>query len=277
MAARLVSASRSWPRTWFRAQHLPHCEVGRLPANRMHIAGVAVDPVTAEDVLALARDRIRDGSPARLVTVNAEFVVIAQRSVEFAAAVESADLATPDSAGILWALTRQGVHLRERVGGSDLIWSLCDQARRLGHRVYLLGGAEGVAVAAAERLKSVYAGLHVAGVHGGSPSMEEEDAIVELVRRSGADLLFVAFGAPQQELWIARNLGRTGAAFGIGVGGSFDYVAGTARRAPWWMRQRGIEWLWRLVRQPWRWRRMLALPRFVWLVLRSDKGSRAPG
>jgi N-acetylglucosaminyldiphosphoundecaprenol N-acetyl-beta-D-mannosaminyltransferase len=95
------------------------------------------------------------------------------------------------------------------------------------------------------------------------------------VRASRANLLFVAYGAPEQDIWIARNLARSGAAIAMGVGGSFDYVAGRARRAPVWMRERGLDWLWRLARQPWRWRRMLVLPRFAWLVWRQGPGAKA--
>jgi N-acetylglucosaminyldiphosphoundecaprenol N-acetyl-beta-D-mannosaminyltransferase len=137
--------------------------------------------------------------------------------------------------------------------------------------VFLLGAAEGVAAAAALRLQASIPGLAVGGTYAGSPTPGEEDSIVDLVRMSGAAILFVAFGAPQQDLWIARNLARSGAVVGMGVGGSFDYLAGTARRAPIWMQERGLDWLWRLIQQPWRWRRMLALPRFTWSVLREGR------
>jgi N-acetylglucosaminyldiphosphoundecaprenol N-acetyl-beta-D-mannosaminyltransferase len=169
-------------------------------------------------------------------------------------------------------MRRAGVSVPRRVGGSDLIWSLSAQAAHLGHRVFLLGAAPGVADAAAERLQATYPGLVVAGTHAGSPARGEEQGIVDLIRRSEADILFVAFGAPEQDIWIARNLRRTGAALGIGVGGSFDYVAGTARRAPPWMRERGLEWAWRLLRQPYRWRRVLRLPVFAWLAWRETRG-----
>jgi N-acetylglucosaminyldiphosphoundecaprenol N-acetyl-beta-D-mannosaminyltransferase len=229
-----------------------------------------VDVASTDAVLALARESRERGSPAHVVTVNAEFVVRAQLDPSFAEVLERADLATADGSGILWALRRQGIRQPGRVGGSDLIWELSDQARRLGQRIFLLGGAPGVAELAAGRLQKTYAGLRVAGTHAGSPAQTGEQAIVDLIRRSQADILLVAFGAPQQEFWIARNLAATGASFAIGVGGSFDYLAGRARRAPVWMRERGVEWLWRLVRQPWRWRRMLALPRFVLLVMRNQ-------
>lgn len=233
-----------------------------------------MDLVTTADVLAFVKARVREHRPAQIVTVNAEFVVRARHDADFRRVIEAADLATPDSAGILWALRRQGIRLPYRVGGSDLIWSLCLQAAEFGHRVFLLGGRESVAAQAAARLRSMYPGLAVAGAHAGSPAPEIEEDVVHLIRRSEADILFVAFGAPQQDLWISRNLAKTGAACALGVGGSIDYVAGTARRAPVWMRQAGLDWLWRLARQPRRWRRMHALPRFVWLVLRSREGER---
>lgn len=246
---------------------MPGTDVTRV---RVPILGVPIDVVDNPDVLALARRCIEGrGRPARVTTVNAEYVVRAQTDPAFRRIIETADLATADGSGILWALRRQGVHLQRRVGGSDLIWELSEQARRLSHSVFFLGGAPGVAEAAAATLRSVYPGLPVAGSHAGSPSPEDRDGIVDLIRRSRADLLFVAYGAPEQDRWIAENLEATGARFAIGVGGSFDYLAGTARRAPVWMRERGVEWLWRLIRQPWRWRRMLALPRFVWLVWRA--------
>jgi N-acetylglucosaminyldiphosphoundecaprenol N-acetyl-beta-D-mannosaminyltransferase len=197
-------------------------------------------------------------------------VVLAQKYGHFARVLEEADLATPDGAGVVWAMRRQGARQRLRVGGSDLIWSLSRLAAEEGLRVYLLGGREGVAAGAARALRQRFPALQVAGADAGSPSTQEEASIVHLIRQSRADILFVAFGAPEQDLWIARSLRPAGVSIAIGVGGSFDYLAGTARRAPVWMRERGLEWLWRLLRQPWRWRRMLALPRFVWLVYRSS-------
>lgn len=241
------------------------------PFPRHRILWLSVHAVTGEETLRFARERIASGRPARIVTVNTEFVMLARDDAAFRGVVETADLATPDSAGILWALSRQGIHLDRRVGGSDLIWTLSEQAARCGHSVFLLGGLPGVAERAAAVLRSTYPALRVAGTYAGSPSPSEEGEISRLIRASEADILFVAFGAPQQDLWIARNLAATGARIGLGVGGSLDYVAGTARRAPVWMQERGLEWLWRLLRQPWRWRRMLALPRFAWLVLTSQE------
>lgn len=242
-----------------------------MQVSRVDLAGVPVDPVTSADVLRFVCDCCLSRRPGRVVTVNAEYVVMSQSDAEFRRVLQGADLATADSAGILWALRRRGIHLTERVGGADLIWSISEQAARMGHRVFLLGGADGVAKAAAARLQAAYPSLRVSGAHPGSPIPAEVEGIVDLIRRSRADIVFVAFGAPAQDMWIARYQEATGASFAMGVGGSFDYVAGAVRRAPLWMRRKNVEWLWRLIRQPWRWRRMLALPRFVWLAWRHER------
>jgi N-acetylglucosaminyldiphosphoundecaprenol N-acetyl-beta-D-mannosaminyltransferase len=241
------------------------------PFERCTVLGAPVDLVTEPDVLAVARGAVERREQAQIVTVNAEFVVMAQDSRPFLEALQAARVATPDGAGVVWALRRRGIHIR-RLGGSDLIWSLSEQAARLGHCVFYLGAGEGVAEEVARRLTLRYPGLRVAGALAGSPRREDEGKITAQIRESGADILFVAYGAPEQDLWIARNLPDAGASVAIGVGGSFDYVAGKARRAPVWMRERGLDWLWRLVMQPWRWRRMLALPRFALLVLTAPDG-----
>lgn len=244
-----------------------------MPFDRVDVLGVPVDVVTEEGVLTVVRDRVERRNPARIVTVNAEFVMLARRDPVFASILQEADIATPDGAGVVWAMRRAGARQDRRVGGSDLLWSISEQAARLNHSIFLLGAAEGVAELAGEVLAARYPGLRIAGAHAGSPSRAEEASIVDLIRCSKADILFVAFGAPAQDIWIARNLSGTGASVAIGVGGSFDYAAGRARRAPRWMRDRGLDWLWRLIQQPWRWRRMLALPAFAWAVLREQRAA----
>ena len=169
--------------------------------------------------------------------------------------------------GLLWAGRLLGHPLRQRVTGSDGIWHIAELAARRGYRLFLLGAAPGVAEEAARRLCDQYPGLVVASTYAGSPAAEEESAIVERIRNARADILLVAYGHPRQEKWLARNLVRSGAAVGLGVGGAFDFVAGVAVRAPRWMRRLGLEWLYRLWREPWRWQRMLALPQFAALVL----------
>jgi N-acetylglucosaminyldiphosphoundecaprenol N-acetyl-beta-D-mannosaminyltransferase len=149
----------------------------------------------------------------------------------------------------------------------DLVDRLASLSADKGFRIYLLGAMPGVAERAAKVLCTHYAGLIVAGTDAGSPRAEDEAGIIAQVRAAHPHILLVAYGAPAQDMWIARNLDRLGVPVCIGVGGAFDYLAGVHPLAPRWLRRIGLEWLHRLVTQPWRWRRMLALPRFMWRVL----------
>lgn len=241
-----------------------------MTPDRVMVAGVPVDPLSTSELLKRVANAVATRTVTTVVTVNAEYIVRATREQRFGELLHRSVVNTVDGYGVLWAVRRRGVQMPSRVGGSDLIWSIPEQAARLGHRVFLLGARPGVADQAAKRLGERYPGLVIAGTHAGSPATEDEDDIVHLIRRSRADILFVAYGSPQQDYWIDRNMSRAGVAVGMGVGGSFDYVAGTATRAPIWMRERGFEWLWRLMREPRRWRRMLALPVFAWLAWRSE-------
>lgn len=230
--------------------------------------GVPVHALSMRETLATVEAWLTDGQrPRLLVTLNPEMLMRARVDAAFWQLLQHTDLNVPDGIGLVWAMRRRGVAVPERVAGSDLFEVLCARAAQRGWRPYLLGAAPGVAEKAAAVLCARYPGLQVAGCYAGSPAPEEEEAIVARIRESGADILFLAYGSPQQELWLGRNLARTGARLGIGVGGAFNFVAGVTPRAPLWMRRAGLEWLHRLLHQPWRWRRQIVLPLFVWLVL----------
>lgn len=203
----------------------------------------------------------------QVVTLNPEMVMAARRDAELREAIVRAELVVADGVGVVWAARLAGAALRGRVTGVDLLDACARVAAERGFRLYLLGAGEGVARQAAERLMVRYSGLRIAGTFAGSPAMAEQSDICARIREAGADIVFVAYGAPAQERWIARTRGELGAAVAIGVGGAFDFVAGRVPRAPLWMRRLGLEWLYRLWREPWRWRRMLALPRFAGAVL----------
>jgi N-acetylglucosaminyldiphosphoundecaprenol N-acetyl-beta-D-mannosaminyltransferase len=200
--------------------------------------------------------------------VSPEFVMIAQDDPEFMRVLRAADLCVADGVGLLFAARFLGRRLPERVTGSDGTPLIARRAAQEGWSLFLLGAAPGVAEQAADRLIQANPGLRVVGTWAGSPAPEEEDDILARVNASGADILLVAYGAPRQDIWIARNRDRLKVSVAIGVGGSLDFVAGVVPRAPRWMRRWALEWLYRLYKQPWRWRRMLRLPRFVWAVLR---------
>jgi N-acetylglucosaminyldiphosphoundecaprenol N-acetyl-beta-D-mannosaminyltransferase len=252
---------------------------------RVPLLGVAVDVVSEADAIAriqgwIERARVEAGRSARtrcVVTLNPEFVMAARRLTRFRAAILAADLITPDGIGVVWAARLAGARMRGRVAGVDLLLGLVERARANGTRIFLLGAAPGVAEVAAGELRRQYPGLMIAGTHAGSPAPEDDAETIERLTTARPDLLFVAYGAPAQELWIARlrdRLGLVGVACAIGVGGALDFVSGTVPRAPRWMRRLGLEWLYRLIRQPWRGRRMLSLPPFAMLALAAALRSR---
>ena len=239
---------------------------------QVDILGIQVDNVTYEEALMRMEEFIVDGGPHQVVTVNPEFIMAARRDPHFARNLNEAHLALPDGQGLLWAARILGTPLKERVTGVDTLIRMAAVAAEKGYRVYLLGAAEGVADAAAQELSRRYPKLEVVGTYDGSPALEEEEKILNMIRQARPHVLFVAYGAPQQDRWIARNLSRLGIPVAIGVGGAFDFISGRAGRAPRSLQRLGLEWLHRLFRQPWRWRRMLALPRFAWLVFCSRFG-----
>lgn len=238
---------------------------------KVNLLGVGIDAINMEDTVDLIAGFIRSGRPHRVMTINPEFLYRAQFNGELRRLAKGADLVTPDGVGVVWACRLAGNPVPERVTGIDLMLRLVERAASAGWRIFLLGAAPGVAGEAAAKLRLQYPGLQIAGTHHGFFSNHEEAAVNRLVQQSRPDLLFVALGAPKQEWWIGRNLAQTGAAVAIGVGGSFDVVAGRARRAPQWICRLQLEWLYRLLKEPARWRRQLVLPLFAWLVVREYK------
>ena len=235
----------------------------------INILGMRVDDVICDEAIALVASYISGGTPRQIATINVEFIMAAQEDAAFRDVLDNAALNLPDSIGVLWAARRLGRPLRERVAGSDLVNRIAQRAAQEGWRVYLLGAAEGVAQKSSAIWQLRYPGLKIAGAFSGSPLREEEDSIVERIRAAAPDVLFVDYGAPAQDKWIARNLSRLNVPVCIGVGGALDFIAGVTQRAPRWIQRLGLEWLHRLIQQPWRWRRMMALPRFVWQVWRQ--------
>ncbi len=245
-------------------------------ARTVSILGVSIDCVDFASLLdqiswwVVQRRSHDQAQPCRQVcTVNPEFIVDAQGDAAFAAVLRRADLRVPDGVGVLWAANLLGAPLHERVTGSDGIYRITERAAQAGWRVFFLGAAPGVAQRTAQRLRQIYPGLIIAGAYDGDPSDAAWPAIAAWLHSTQPDILFVAYGHPKQDFWIERHRPELPVAVALGVGGAFDFVAGVAVRAPVWMRRLGLEWLHRLIRQPWRWRRMVKLPIFVSLVLRQ--------
>jgi N-acetylglucosaminyldiphosphoundecaprenol N-acetyl-beta-D-mannosaminyltransferase len=239
--------------------------------TRFTLLGVPVDPLTEAEAVDWVAHAIAQRRPRLVISVNPERIMQAGRDPAFAAVLRRADLALADGAGVLWAARRLGHPLPGRVPGVDFVRALAARGATEGWRFFFLGGPPGVAEAAGRVLRDAYDGFVLAGADAGSPHAVSDAATTHAVRSSGAQVLFLAYGAAAEEAWLDRNLDRSGAIIGMGVGGAFDFISGRERRAPPWMRARGLEWLHRLSRQPWRWRRMLALPRFVLRVIREPR------
>ncbi len=232
--------------------------------------GVRVDCVDMYGALARIERFVDERRLHLVATVNPEFVVRARKDAEFARVLEGADLCLADGVGVVWAARRRGCELREPVAGSDMLPVLAGLCARRGFRLFLLGAGPGVANELASKLRAAHPALEVAA-HSGDPDPSSDEESLKLIHEHRTDVLLVAYGAPKQELWIDRLRGRLGVAVAMGVGGSFDYATGRVPRAPAWMRRAGLEWLHRLINQPWRIRRMTALPVFAFEVLRSGK------
>jgi N-acetylglucosaminyldiphosphoundecaprenol N-acetyl-beta-D-mannosaminyltransferase len=241
--------------------------------NSVSILGVRVDDVTYDEALEHVERCLEAGGIHQIATVNVEFIMEARRNPVFRRVLAQTSLCVPDGVGVVWAARRQGRPLRQRVAGVDLVERLTARGAERGWPIYFLGAAPGVAQKTATILARRYPGLKVAGCHAGSPRQEEEDEIVSWVRAACPEILFVAYGAPQQDLWIARTQARIGVPVALGVGGSFDFIAGVTQRAPHWVQRVGLEWLHRLLREPWRFKRQLAIPHFMLRVLLA----RGPG
>jgi len=239
-----------------------------LPPEAIPILGIPVHAVTMDETLTLIEGYMLEPRVHQIATVNPEFVMAAQSDAAFRHTLLTADLCLPDGVGLLYAARRLGRTLPERVPGSELVYRLAERAAERNWPLFLLGAAPGVAEEAAQRLSERYPDLRIAGTHAGSPAAEENDDIVQRINASGTAQLFVAYGAPNQDKWIERNrINLTTVRVALGVGGSLDFITGRAVRAPQWAQDAGLEWLYRLYKEPWRWRRMLALPRFGWRVL----------
>jgi N-acetylglucosaminyldiphosphoundecaprenol N-acetyl-beta-D-mannosaminyltransferase len=232
------------------------------------VLNIPVHRVTMGQTLQLIQRFMAEPGLHQVCTTNPEFVMMAQEDPEFRQVLQEADLCIPDGVGLVWASRWLGRPLPERVPGSELVYHLAGLAAREGWRLFLLGAGPGVAEAAAAVFQAQHPRLIIAGTYAGSPEPAENEAIMQRINDSGADLLFVAYGAPRQDKWIARNQAVFKAVrVAMGVGGALDFASGRAIRAPRWLQKLGLEWLHRLYHEPWRWRRMLALPRFAATVL----------
>lgn len=253
----------------------------RPAARYLRVLGVRVDNLTMDEALARLVGAAREGETLRAAFVNTDCINKSVGSEEYRRNLDSADLVLADGIGLRLAGRMLGTEVRANVNGTDLFPRLCERAAREGLSIFLLGARPGIAEAVADAMQESLAQLKIAGFRDGYWSHEQEDEIVAAVAASRADILLVALGAPRQDLWIARHHERLRVPVALGVGGLLDFYSGRIPRAPLWLRELGLEWIWRLLQEPGRmWRRyVIGNPLFLGRVFRQRLagGSRTAG
>lgn len=236
------------------------------------ILDVPVHPLTMGEAVAALETSIKNGKQAFVVTANAEIIMMCQQDDDYKKIVsQSAELVLPDGAGAVWAGRHLGYKIPERVAGFDLYCQLLGRAAQEGYKVYFFGGSPGIAEAAKAKSEELYPGVNIVGCRNGYFKEEESQNIIDEINNSGADILFAALGAPKQEKWLERYRDQLQPKVLMGIGGSFDVFAGKMERAPKWMQDASLEWAFRLYKQPSRFMRMMALPKFVLKVIFKGK------
>ncbi|WP_054954630.1 WecB/TagA/CpsF family glycosyltransferase [Paenibacillus dakarensis] len=223
------------------------------------------------DTVAYLTEAVKSGRPHQVITANPIMVMAALDNPEYKTMMQNAELIVPDGTGIVWAAGVGGDPLNDRVTGFDMLHELMKAGETHRWKFYLLGSTKEVIQAAAERLQMQYPAAIIAGYRDGFFGPEQDDEVVEEIRKASPDILFVARGADTQEPWIARYKERLGVPVMMGVGGSFDIISGKSKRAPKVVQKLRMEWLYRLLREPTRAKRMLALPKFAIKVLREKE------
>jgi N-acetylglucosaminyldiphosphoundecaprenol N-acetyl-beta-D-mannosaminyltransferase len=247
---------------------------------KISLLGIPIDSVTMGEALEKIERLIEARKPSLVTTPNVDVLVQLQSDAEFRRVYEKAALVVPDGVPLLWAGNFLGTPFKEKVSGSDLFIEFCPLAAKKCYKIYLIGAMPGVAAKAAEILRARHPGLQIVGTYSPPFGFEKDEAecarIVEQVREAKPDVLFIGLGSPKQEKWSGRFMEKHGVPVSIGVGISFDYVAGTVKRAPRWMQKAGLEWSFRLCMEPKRlWKRYLVNdPKFFWWIAKQKCGKK---
>ncbi|MDD6484276.1 MAG: WecB/TagA/CpsF family glycosyltransferase [Clostridiales bacterium] len=239
--------------------------------ERVNILGVKVDMVTINEAAAAIMDFFNEDRVHTVFTPNSEIIMAAYRDEEFGKMLNDADLLTADGIGVVYASKILKKPISERAAGYDIARKVLEKMNYTDHKLFLFGGKPGVAEKARENLKRDYPELEIVGVRNGYFTEEEEPRIVEEINRSGADIVFVCLGAPKQEKWINAHKNELNVRVAMGIGGSLDVFAGTAQRAPEFFCRFGLEWFYRLIKEPWRAKRMTDLPKFAATVMTKGR------
>lgn len=235
--------------------------------DKVNILGVNVDMVDINGAADRIMEFLDEEGLHTVFTPNSEIIMAAYRDASFADILNRSDLLTADGIGVVYASKILKKPIKERAAGYDIACTVLDRIKDTGHKLYLFGGKPGVAEDAMTRLLQKYKGLKIVGLRNGYFKPEDEKSIVEDINNSGADIVFVCLGAPLQEKWIDRHRTELKARVAMGIGGSLDVFAGKTERAPEFFCKTGLEWFYRLCKEPWRAKRMMDLPKFGMTVM----------
>lgn len=233
----------------------------------INILGVYIDLITLPKAEQQIWEFFKEDKSHMVFTPNSEIIMMAHQEEDLKKTLNDADMLIPDGIGVVYASRILGKPMRERVAGFDLATRLLSGLPEKGYSVYLFGGAPGVADIAKAKLEEQYPGIRIVGTQDGYFDKQKEQIIIEDINRVKPDMLFVCLGAPKQERWIYENRNKLDVKVCMGIGGSLDVFAGKAKRAPAIYQKFGLEWFYRLLKEPWRYKRMLALPKFAVTVL----------
>lgn len=242
-----------------------------MSLEKVDILGVGVNSLTMDEAVEKIEGFIEGRKNALIATANAEMIMRATYDEELKKILNAADLVVPDGAGTVWAAGYLGHPMPERVAGYDLSQELMKAAPERGQRIYFFGSAPGVADAAKAKAEEWYPGINIVGTRNGFFKPEDEAEIIAEIKAAQPDILLVALGVPKQEKWLFAHREELNVPISIGVGGSFDVMAGVMKRAPLWMQKAKLEWLYRGLKQPSRIGRLMALPKFVIAVMNSKR------
>lgn len=240
-----------------------------MTKRSVSVLGVPISKVTMEEATQKIREFVKEDGFHSVITPNPEIVMLAKENEDFHKIIEDADLVVPDGIGVVIASKlKKGEKLPERVAGYDLVQNTMKDAVKEGYKYYFFGSKPGISEMAAEKMRETYPGIQIVGTRNGYFKPEDEEAIIEDINRSGANILLVALGAPKQEKWMVENSSKMpNIKVAIGVGGSLDVMSGNVKRAPLAFQKLGLEWFYRLIKQPSRFVRMLVLPKFLIKVI----------
>lgn len=237
--------------------------------EKVDIHGVRIDNVTMKEALDFVIDGLDHEKTCKIYTPNSEIIMQANRDPDLLAVLNSADLLVPDGAGVILASKILGAKLKEKVSGVDLVKNILQYTNKRPISFFILGGRPGVPEKASINIVSEYPKARIVGFRHGYFNEEDIPDIIKQINDSQAEILLVGLGAPKQEKWIHSHAHELSSKIIIGVGGTVDVFAGTATLAPEYIRKAGFEWLYRLIKQPSRYKRMMDLPRFMMLTLRK--------